>query len=97
MSLTYDNAGRKLTMADPDMGNWSYVYNALGGMTRQEDAKDQVTCLYYDDLNRPRGTLSYLLGDHIGSSSVTTDANGGFTASLLCRSWLSRLVFWRVF
>ncbi|WKZ53206.1 MAG: RHS repeat-associated core domain-containing protein [Anaerolineales bacterium] len=55
MSLTYDKAGRKLTMNDPDMGFWQYSYNALGGMTRQEDAKNQVTCLYYDELNRPRG------------------------------------------
>jgi hypothetical protein len=28
---------------------------------------------------RTGGTLSYLLGDHIGSSSVTTDANGAKT------------------
>ncbi len=55
MSLTYDKAGRKLTMNDPDMGFWQYSYNALGGMTRQEDAKNQVACLYYDELNRPRG------------------------------------------
>jgi RHS repeat-associated protein len=55
MSLTYDKAGRKLTMADPDMGFWQYSYDALGNMTRQEDAKNQVTCLYYDALNRPRG------------------------------------------
>ena len=55
MALTYDNAGRKLTMDDPDMGDWSYAYDALGNMTRQQDAKNQVTCLYYDDLNRLKG------------------------------------------
>ena len=42
MSLTYDKAGRKLTMDDPDMGDWSYVYNALGGMTSQTDARGCV-------------------------------------------------------
>jgi RHS repeat-associated protein len=55
MTLTYDNAGRKKTMSDPDLGFWQYSYNALGGMTRQEDAKNQVSCLYYDELNRQRG------------------------------------------
>jgi YD repeat-containing protein len=52
MSLTYDKAGGKLTMDDPDLGDWNYAYNALGSMTRQMDAKNQVTCLYYDNLNR---------------------------------------------
>ncbi len=61
MTLTYDRAGRKLTMADPDMGNWSYGYDALGSLTRQVDAKNQVACLYYDNLNRPKGK-NYLTG-----------------------------------
>jgi RHS repeat-associated protein len=33
------------------------------------------------------GTLSYLLGDHIGSSSVTTDASGVKTASALYKAF----------
>jgi RHS repeat-associated protein len=36
---------------------------------------------------RTNGTLSYLLGDHIGSSSVTTDANGVKTASALYKAF----------
>jgi RHS repeat-associated protein len=36
---------------------------------------------------RTGGTLSYLLGDHIGSSSVTTDANGVKTASALYKAF----------
>jgi YD repeat-containing protein len=36
---------------------------------------------------RTNGTLSYLLGDHIGSSSVTTDANGGNPASALYKAF----------
>jgi YD repeat-containing protein len=39
-------------MNDPDMGSWSYAYDALGNLTYQRDAKGQVTCLYYDNLNR---------------------------------------------
>ena len=36
LTLTYDKAGRKLTMNDPDMGVWSYAYNALGNMTQPD-------------------------------------------------------------
>jgi RHS repeat-associated protein len=36
---------------------------------------------------RTGGTLSFLLGDHIGSSSVTTDANGVQTASALYKAF----------
>jgi RHS repeat-associated protein len=36
---------------------------------------------------RTNGMLSYLLGDHIGSSSVTTDANGVKTASALYKAF----------
>ncbi len=52
-TLTYDNAGRKLTMIDPDMGNWSYHYNALGNMDSQTDARGCVLTISYDSLNRP--------------------------------------------
>jgi YD repeat-containing protein len=33
-TLTYDQAGRKKTMSDPDMGNWTYGYDALAGCRR---------------------------------------------------------------
>ncbi|MFZ5856004.1 MAG: hypothetical protein ACOYZ6_04165 [Chloroflexota bacterium] len=36
---------------------------------------------------RTDGTLSYLLGDHLGSSSVTTDANGAKTATALYKAF----------
>jgi RHS repeat-associated protein len=36
---------------------------------------------------RTNGTLSYLLGDHLGSSSVTTDANGAKTATALYKAF----------
>jgi YD repeat-containing protein len=55
ISLTYDFAGRKTEMHDPDMGAWEYAYDAIGNLTRQEDARGQVTCLYYDHLNRLSG------------------------------------------
>ena len=44
-------------MSDADLGNWSYAYNTLGQLTRQTDARDQTSCLYYDDLGRMRGRV----------------------------------------
>ncbi len=51
-SLTYDYAGQKVTMNDPDMGIWRYSYNAAGRLVGQIDAKSQLTTLAYDDLGR---------------------------------------------
>ena len=51
-TLTYDLLGRKLTMSDPDMGNWSYAYDLAGNLIRQTDAKNQRLCFTYDNLNR---------------------------------------------
>jgi RHS repeat-associated protein len=36
-SLTYDVRGRKTVMLDPDMGKWTYQYNALGELVWQCD------------------------------------------------------------
>ena len=46
-SIGYDFLGRKTSMSDADLGNWSYAYNALGQLTRQTDAR-ATSCLYYD-------------------------------------------------
>ncbi len=51
-ALGYDLRGRKTTMSDPDMGNWSYAYDALSQLKRQTDAKNQVTTMAYDKLGR---------------------------------------------
>ncbi|MBI2312112.1 MAG: RHS repeat protein, partial [Betaproteobacteria bacterium] len=51
-TLTYDLRGRKKAMSDPDMGYWTYDYDALGQLKRQTDAKGQVTTLSYDKLGR---------------------------------------------
>jgi len=51
-TLTYDLRGRKTAMSDPDMGNWSYGYNALGELTTQTDAKSQTVTMGYDALGR---------------------------------------------
>ena len=51
-AMTYDIRGRKRTMDDPDMGAWSYDYNALGELTGQTDARLQTATLAYDKLGR---------------------------------------------
>ncbi len=50
--MTYDKAGRKTAMDDPDKGYWQYAYNALGEMIRQLDRKHQAVDFTYDKLGR---------------------------------------------
>lgn len=52
-------------MNDPNMGPWSYKYNALGELTSQTDAKSQTVTMVYDALGRmtsraePEGTTTW--------------------------------------
>jgi RHS repeat-associated protein len=52
-TISYDVAGRKTQMIDPDMGTWVYTYDAVGNMVTQRDAKLQSVWFGYDALNRP--------------------------------------------
>ena len=45
--LSYNWLGQKIGMRDPDMGTWTYLYDALGGMTEQTDARGCTTTLDY--------------------------------------------------
>ena len=56
-SVNYDFAGRKTGMSDADLGSWRYAYNSLGQLTRQTDARDNTSCLYYDSLGRMKGRV----------------------------------------
>lgn len=51
-TMTYDYTGMKTEMVDPDMGSWSYAYNAAGNLVDQLDARGNRMCFYYDSLNR---------------------------------------------
>ena len=51
-ALTYDLRGRKLTLSDPDTGNYGYTYNGFGELIRQTDGKNQPTDSLYDKLGR---------------------------------------------
>nr|MBA3946055.1 hypothetical protein [Herpetosiphonaceae bacterium] len=51
-TLVYDSAGRKTSMHDPDMGNWSYSYDTNGTLHQQTDAANQTLQFSYDALDR---------------------------------------------
>ncbi len=50
--MTYDMLGHKLTMNDPDMGAWEYVYDVNGNLRGQKDGNGDGLCFMYDALNR---------------------------------------------
>ncbi|HUM68465.1 MAG TPA: SpvB/TcaC N-terminal domain-containing protein [Chloroflexota bacterium] len=54
-TMTYDGAGRKTSMTDPDMGYWTYKYDPAGSLVRQianPGDEQQILCFEYDALNR---------------------------------------------
>jgi len=53
ITFTYDESGRKLTLTDPDMGPWLYTYDPQGNLLTQTDARNCVTTIAYEGLNRP--------------------------------------------
>jgi hypothetical protein len=46
--ITYDLAGRKTGMRDPDLGVWGYTYTKQGALLTQSDARNCLTTLAYD-------------------------------------------------
>lgn len=48
----YDVRGRRISTTDPNMGTWTYQYNAFGELTQQTDALSQATTMVYDVLGR---------------------------------------------
>ncbi len=52
IEVSLDMLGRKIGFKDPDMGLWSYTYDANGNLLTQTDAKGQTLKMYYDSLNR---------------------------------------------
>ncbi|VEN74598.1 conserved hypothetical protein [Candidatus Desulfarcum epimagneticum] len=51
-TMTYDNRNRKISMSDPDMGGWTYTYNAFDELISQTNAKNQTVTMDYDKLGR---------------------------------------------
>ncbi|HBY95188.1 MAG TPA: hypothetical protein DEP84_14725, partial [Chloroflexi bacterium] len=58
-TIGYDLRGLKTWMSDRDMGTWQYRYDPAGNLIRQANGRispDQnVTCFFYDSLNRLQG------------------------------------------
>jgi len=66
ITLKYDEFGRKIESKDPSLGTWKYQYNGFGELTKQTNAKNQVSTLAYDKLGRlvkrvePEGTSTWV-------------------------------------
>ncbi|HEX2698253.1 MAG TPA: hypothetical protein VHM28_11135, partial [Anaerolineales bacterium] len=78
--LSYDLLGRKTLMQDPDMGQWSYTYDAIN-LTQQTDANGNILQFRYDALNRLQykdditsGTINLLT--NIYGNTATADDPG---------------------
>ena len=51
-TTTLDLLKRKMSTSDPDMGTWTYAYDANGNVVSQTDAKNQTISFLYDPLDR---------------------------------------------
>ncbi len=51
-TYTYDGAGRKVSMTDPDSNTTEYEYNLDGNLTTVTDPRDKETTYTYDDDGR---------------------------------------------
>ncbi|MCQ9206769.1 MAG: hypothetical protein NG740_02665 [Omnitrophica bacterium] len=71
-TIQYDTLGRKISMNDPDMGNWSYSYDGVGNLTSQTDAKGQTITFQYDAINR----LTYKSTDVTYTYDQNTNGKG---------------------
>lgn len=79
--MTYDLKGRKTGMNDPDMGVWSYAYDALGQLKSQTDAKAQTITMAYDLLGRMSARnepslISNFYYDQYANNSVCNKGTG---------------------
>lgn len=71
-TIQYNPAGLKTQMVDPDMGTWTYTYDAQGNLLTQTSATNTTT-LTYDGLNR---VISKSFSDGSPAVSFTYDTNG---------------------
>ena len=102
-TLNYDAENRLVSVSGDATASFSYdadgkqVIGTVNGVTtyyvsNHYEVKSGVVSKYYFAgatrlAVRTGGTLSFLLADHIGSSSVTTNANGGYSAEALYKAF----------
>jgi len=94
-TLTYDYRGRKTRMLDPDTGEWTYGYDALGQLVQQQSQNQRnagtQTTLVYDVLGRltQRGEPEYISNwryDNNADGSSCMGANAAQGKGKLCQS-----------
>lgn len=73
-SAGYDKLGRRTSLTDSDKGSWSYVFNPVGELIAQTDAKGQVTTLRYDGLGRLVSRTEVKTGTTTVTTSWTFDS-----------------------
>ena len=66
----YNSIGQRISVNDPNQGKWSFVYNALGEVKQQTDARGIATAMTYDVLGRPnsRSASVDVTGDGVADS-----------------------------
>jgi YD repeat-containing protein len=76
-AMTYDRRGRQTSLADPDAGTYSYVYNGAGEQTEQRDSRSPtqfVTRTQYDSFGRKTGrTETHPLGGGLADTAWRYD------------------------
>jgi RHS repeat-associated protein len=87
-NFVYNGDGKRVKSV-MNMGTGSTTTYFVG--SHYEVANGVVTKYYYAGSQRialrTNGTLNYLLGDHFGSTSLTTDANGVVISELRYKAW----------
>ncbi|HET6725359.1 MAG TPA: SpvB/TcaC N-terminal domain-containing protein, partial [Gammaproteobacteria bacterium] len=92
-TLTYNDRGMKTSIDDPDMGHWTYAYDAAGELIQQTDAKGQIITQTYDALGRLKTRTEPQQPD--GASGTTTwtydaDNAAGLVASVTAPDGFSK-------
>jgi len=70
-TITYDGAGRKTAMTDPDTGSWAYASDTAGNLVRQVDALGRTTLFEYDALDRLTAKLLETWHDDFADGTLT--------------------------
>lgn len=78
-SFAYDSLGHLISANGPETGTISYIYDRDSNLTKKQDARNIVTTLTYDSLNR---VLSRTYSDGTPDVSYFYDSNRGLATNL---------------
>ncbi len=102
ITLAYNVRGFKTSLADPDLGSWTYDYFPLGELKSQTNANSQSTIFTIDKLSRPLtradndGTTTWTWGTsapnkNIGQLESVSSTEGSYSEAYSFDS-VSRLI-----